>query len=119
MPTGIPVLNMIGLKVFQDTNGNDVNDVGEEARFVNASTGCAVWCGDLAGCTPGASFLFVPKGTSGTGANGAFKINTAGWYYQQGCRDYSCAKFVTAGVSLSGAVLVYSYYDDDPIQPPK
>lgn len=119
MPTGISVLNRIVLRVFQDANGNDVNDAGEEARYVNTSTGCAVWCGDLVGCTSSASFLFVPKGTSGTGANGTFKIDTAGWYYQQGCHDYSCARLVAAGASLTGAVLVYSYYDDDPIQPPK
>lgn len=115
LPT-ISVATGISLMVFQDDNGNDVNDPGEKSRSVNANTGCAVWCGGLADCTPSAAFLHSTKGSSGTGANGAFTINTTGWYYQQGCRDYSCAKLVTAGSELTGSVLVYSYYNNAPIQ---
>jgi hypothetical protein len=107
--------NLISIIVFQDDNDNDVNDFDEEFRFVAANDGCSVWCGDLLQCTPSASFMFVPNQTSGTGANGEFTISTAGWYYQQGCRDYSCALLITADASLSGAVLRYSYYNDAPI----
>jgi hypothetical protein len=81
------------------------NDFDEESRSVIANDGCEVWCGDVLQGTPGTSFMFVPNQTSGSGANGEFTITTAGRYYQQGCRDYSCAKLITKDASLSGAVL--------------
>lgn len=115
LPT-ISIVTGISLMVFQDDNGNDVNDQGEKYRFVSANTGCTVWCGSLADCTPSAAFLLATKGASGTGTNGAFTINTTGWYYQQGCGDYSCAKLVTAGSELTGSVLAYSFYNNAPIQ---
>lgn len=115
LPKVVSALNKIDVMVFQDKNGNDSNDVGEEIRFVNANTGCTVWCGDLPQCTPSASFIFIPKGSSGTGTNGTYTINTTGWYYQQGCRDDGCAKLISSGSTLAGAVLTYSYYNNAPI----
>ena len=114
---GVVNPSMISLVVFQDNNDNDVNEYGEAFRQITAAGG-NVWCDGATPCTFSASFIRVQAGTYGTGRNGDFTIATTGWYYQQGCLDYSCAKLITTITQLTGAILAYSYYKDSPISSP-
>jgi len=114
---GVANPSMISLAVFQDDNDNDVNEYGEAFRQVIAAGGNG-WCDGATPCTFSASFMLVPAGTYGTGSKGDFTLATAGWYYQQGCLDYSCAKLITTITQLTGAILAYSYYKDSPISSP-
>jgi hypothetical protein len=96
---------IISLVVFQDTNDNGVNDIGEAILTLRPMIGSAVWCNGT-GCELGAYFQHANQGDSGTSSNGSYTIDVSGWYASK-CSGFTCpwlvssADMTLAGVSLS------------------
>ena len=93
--------------VFDDKNGNGVNDLGEGVVLLSPTSGSPVFCTPSV-CGPGADFQYIGAGTHGSGSSGSFSIDVSGWYVTPSCHDDSCAVLITTDhTDLSGVTLTY------------
>lgn len=98
----------VGLMVFNDENGDGVRQFSEP--YISLSTldpSSGVFCNGTT-CDQTPWFFWTLGGTTNT-SNGTGVISIPGWYYEQGCNDFTCAHLIsTTNSNLTGIKLTYA-----------